>query len=142
MNPKNIKSLICKLFGNEYKFFYSDYSDPLANMKVIKPKFHRIDNTVQSFLIFGDFALEGLYYDENGVLCYVTPFCKHCGSFHVIKKDYNVREVFNDDGNLAILKLKRYECKECGKKSQTELSGAFDPYAKIPTYVKRKINIV
>ena len=141
MNPKNIKSLICKLFGNEYKFFYSDYSDPLANMKVIKPKFHRIDNTVQSFLIFGDFALEGLYYDENGVLCYVTPFCKHCGSFHVIKKDYNVREVFNDDGNLAILKLKRYECKECGKKSQTELSGAFDPYAKIPTYVKEYVGL-
>ena len=141
MNSENIQSLICKLFGNEYKFYYSDGSDPLANMKVIKPKFHRSDNSVQSFLIFGDFALEGLYYDEKGVICYFTPFCKHCGSSHVIKKDFNVRELYNEHGYLAILKLKRYECKKCGRKSQTELSGAFDPYAKIPNNVKELVRL-
>ena len=35
--------------------------------------------------------------------------------------------------------MKRYECKKCGKKSQTELSGAYDPYCKIPNRVKEYV---
>ena len=35
MKSKNNKSLKCMLVDNEYKFYYCDYSDPLANKKVI-----------------------------------------------------------------------------------------------------------
>ena len=59
MKPKNIKSLKCMLVDNEYKFYYSDYSDPLANKKVIRPKIHLIDKSVQTILIFDNFAFFG-----------------------------------------------------------------------------------
>ena len=141
MKSENIKSLICKLVGKEYKFFYSDGSDPLENMKVIKPKISCVDNSIQTYFFFGDFAFEGLCFDKNGVLCYVVPFCKHCKSFNVIRKDFNWRKVFNSHGELENLKLKRYECKKCGRKSQTELFGVFDSYAKIPNNIKDLVGL-
>ena len=79
--------------------------------------------------------------DEQDVLCYEIAFCKHCGSLKVIRKDYNTRKVFNSCGELTELKLKRYECKSCGRKSQVELLGVFSPYAKIPDFVKESVKL-
>ena len=141
MTCENIKSLECKLVSGTYKFFYSDYSDPLENMKVIKPMIECIDKSVQTYLFLDDFAFEGFYYDYQGVICYVIPFCKHCKSFHVIRKDFNTRRVFNRHGKLVDIKLKRYECKNCGKKSQTELFDAYDSYSRIPNYVKEQVSL-
>ena len=141
MKPKNIKSLKCMLVDNEYKFYYSDYSDPLANKKVIRPKIHLIDKSVQTILIFDNFAFKGLYLDYQDVLCYEIAFCKHCGSLKVIRKDHNTRKVFNSCGKLTELKLKRYQCKRCGRKSQVELLGAFSSYAKIPDFVKESVKL-
>lgn len=70
MKSENNKSLKCMLVDNEYKFYYCDYSDPLANKKVIRPKIHLIDNSVQTILIFDNFAFRGLYLDDQDVLCY------------------------------------------------------------------------
>ena len=141
MKTKNNKSLKCMLVDNEYKFYYCDYSDPLANKKVIRPKIHLIDNSVQTILIFDNFAFRGLYLDDKDVLCYEIAFCKHCGSLNVIRKDHNTRKVFNSCGELTELKLKRYECKSCGRKSQVELLGVFSPYAKIPDFVKESVRL-
>ena len=135
MKCENIKSLECKLVGKEYKFYYFDNSDPLENMVVVKPKFDCIDNSEQTYFFLDDYAFENVYIDEQGVLCYVNRFCKHCESRNVIRKDFNTRRVFNSKGKLIILKLKRYLCKDCGRKSQTELSYAFRPYARIPNQV-------
>ena len=72
-------------------FFYCDGSDPLKNKKVIKPKIVVIDKTVQTYFIFEYYAFKGLYFDKSSVLCYEIPFCKHCGSLNIIRKDYNKR---------------------------------------------------
>lgn len=100
-----------------------------------------IDKSVQTILIFDNFAFKGLYLDDNDVLCYEIAFCKHCGSLKVIRKDHNTRNVFNSCGELVELKLKRYECKSCGRKSQVELLGVFSPYAKIPDFVKESVGL-
>ena len=139
MKSKTIKSLECKFVSGTYKFFYSDYSDPLENMKVIKPIIERVNKSIQSYLFLDDFAFEGFYYDDKDTICYVVPFCKHCNSFNVIRKDFNTRRVYNKYGKLVDLKLKRYECKDCGRKSQTELFNAYDSYSRIPNHVKEKI---
>lgn len=136
MQTENNKSLICILVDKEYKFYYSNGDDPLENMKVVRPNYSRSDKSRQTYFFFDDFAFEGLYSDESDVVCYVVPFCKHCGSFDVIRKDFNRRKVFDRWGKLKSIKMKRYECKKCGRKSQTELTGAYKPYAKIPDHVK------
>ena len=59
----------------------------------------------------------------------------------MIQKDYNTRKVFNSCGELTELKLKHYESKVCGHKSQVELLGVFSPYAKIPVHVKESVRL-
>ncbi len=73
-------------------------SGPLANKKLIRLKNHLIDKSVQTILVFGNFAFKGLYLDEQDVLCYEIAFCKHYGSLKVIRKDHNTRHVFNSCG--------------------------------------------
>ena len=58
--------------------------------------------------------------DENGVIGYSDPFCKHCYSHKVTKYGYNKRDLINDDGEHVITKVQRYYCPICGKYSQTE----------------------
>ena len=141
MKTENELSLKCTLVDNEYKFYYCDGSDPLKNKKVIRPKIHRIDKTVQTIFVFEDYAIKGLYLDDQKVVCYEIPYCKHCGSTEVIRKDHNSRKVFNSSGILEKLKLKRYECKKCKKKSQVELKDLYKPYAKIPNHIKESTGL-
>lgn len=130
MKPKIRKSLSCILVGGAYKFFYPDGDDPLKNKIVIRPMKHIIDKTVQSYFMLDNYAIKGLYIDDQEVVCYEIPFCKHCGSLKVIRKDFNYRTIFDHVGNKLRLKLKRYECKKCGKKSQVELFGLYEAYSR------------
>ena len=58
MKTENEVSLKCTLVDNKYKFYYCDGSDPLKNKKVIRPKIHRINKTVQTIFVFEDYAIK------------------------------------------------------------------------------------
>lgn len=141
MKEKNNLPLVCILVNEQYKFYYSDGGDPLKDKKVIRPKLPVSDKSVQTYFIFGDFAFEGIYLDYQNNLCYEIPFCKHCGSLDVIRKDFNTRNVFNSVGGLETIRLKRYQCKNCGRKSQTELFDVYEPYDRIPAYIKKAVGL-
>ena len=74
MKSKNNKPLRCILVGNEYKFYYCDYADSLANKKVIQPKNHLIDKSVQTILIFDNISFKGLYLMINMFHVMNLPF--------------------------------------------------------------------
>lgn len=74
-------------------------------MTVVKPKLDCTDKSIQTYLFLDDYAFHGLYFDDQEVLCYEKPFCKHCNSYHVIRKDHNTRKVFNSHGNLINFKI-------------------------------------
>lgn len=57
--------------------------------------------------------------DENGVISYSDPFCKHCHSHKVTKHGHNVRDLITEDGEHYIAKVQRYYC---GNYSQTEFT--------------------
>ena len=66
-------------------------------------------NTVQFF-----FCISMVFYDEDcvinkdGVIEYHDPHCKHCFSHDVIKKSYNRRKIYLENGVSVIIKVKRY----------------------------------
>ena len=66
--------------------------------------------------------------DENGVISYSDPFCKHCHSHKVTKHGYNVRDLIKEDGEHYIAKVQRYYCLDCGKYSQTEFIDQYENY--------------
>lgn len=66
--------------------------------------------------------------DENGVISYSDPFCKHCHSHKVTKHGYNVRDLITEDGEHYIAKVQRYCCPVCCKYSQTEFIGQYENY--------------
>ena len=69
---------------------------------------------------FGDeycsifFCISMVFYDEDcvinkdGVIEYHDPHCKHCFSHDVIKKSYNRRKIYLENGVSVIIKVKRY----------------------------------
>ena len=141
MKSQNIMSSIGILDGEQYKFFYTDNKEFLYNRKVIRCRNVVKDNSIQTFFVFDEYSFENLYINNKGVICYNMAFCKHCNSTDVISKDFNTREVLNSHGELKTLKLKRYECKKCGRKSQVELSSVYEPYCKFSNTIKEKFGL-
>ena len=128
-------SPICILVKDQYIFYYPEIFFEIDKNKSLKTRTSRDDGTVQSYFLFEDIAYQGIYVDDNGCLCYVIPYCKHCNSRNVIRKDFNSRELYLSNGYILNAKMKRYLCKDCLSKSQTELIGLYEPYARFSTPV-------
>ena len=141
MITENIMSSIGMLDGVQYKFFYTENKEFLYDRKVIRCRNVVKDNSIQTFFVFDEYCFENLYIDNNHVICYTKKFYKHCNSTDVICKGFNTRKVFNSRGELKTLKLKRYECKKCGRKSQVELLGVYEPYCKFSNNLKEKFGL-
>ena len=48
------------------------------------------------------------FINKDGVIEYHDPHCKHCFSHDVIKKSYNRRKIYLENGVSVIIKVKRY----------------------------------
>ena len=136
MTSKNNDFPYSILDDGQYIFYFPNFNMELRKDKNLRTRTSSYDSSLQTYLVFDDIAYEGIYIDDDGCLCYVIPFCKHCNSRNVIRKDYNPRELVIDNGQVLNAKMKRYLCKDCYKKSQTELIGLYEPYARISTNIK------
>ena len=76
--------------------------------------------------------------DENGVISYSDPFCKHCHSHKVTKHGHNVRDLITEDGKHYIARVQRYYCPVCGKYSQTEFTGQYENYCNFSNETKER----
>ena len=81
---------------------------------------------------------DDVYVDENGVYHYVIPHCSKCNSRNVNKHDSNERDLIFEDGTERRIKVKKYKCKDCGRDSQVEFKGQYEPYSSIPSKVKKQ----
>lgn len=135
MQSKNNAFPYCILVEDQYIFYYANFPEMLKSEKTLKTRTCSIDKSKQSYLLFEDIPYEGIYVDDAGCLCYVIPFCKHCNSRNVVKKDFNIRKLYLSNGDILNVRMKRYLCNECGHKSQTELIGLYEPYARFSTPV-------
>ena len=77
------------------------------------------------------------FVNENDVVGYVNPFCKHCHSHKLVKWNYTTRKLITNDFNGEI-KIQRYKCNRCGKTFQTEFEGQFEPYCNFSEELKNK----
>ena len=72
---------------------------------------------------------EYVYLNDNHFE-YDNPTCSHCHKKHekhkVIKKGFRTRKVRTINKTKITIFLRRYQCKTCGKKFQTELSWLYD----------------
>lgn len=123
------------LVDGQYIFYYVNFPKMLKERKILKTESDSVKNSIQTYFLFEDIAYEGIYVDDQGCLCYVIPFCKHCHSRNVIRNDYNYRELYLKNNVAINVKMKRYLCNDCGHKSQTELVGLYEPYARFSTPV-------
>lgn len=72
---------------------------------------------------------EYIYLNDNHFE-YDNPTCSHCHKKHekhkVIKKGFQTKKVRTTNKTKITIFLRRYQCKICGKKFQTELSWLYD----------------
>ena len=72
---------------------------------------------------------EYVYLNDNHFE-YDNPTCSHCHKKHekhkIIKKGFRTRKVRTINKTKITIFLRRYQCKTCGKKFQTELSWLYD----------------
>lgn len=80
-----------------------------------------------------------LHTNSKGVYEYVVPHCKHCNSRNVKKNGRTSRILYDDEGKRHEILVQRYFCSECGKHSQTEFEGQYEPYAHYSNSIKYKI---
>ena len=66
------------------------------------------ENTVQFFLYIDGILDEDCVINKDGVIEYHDPHCKHCFSHDIIKKSYNKRKIYLENGVSVIIKVKRY----------------------------------
>ena len=66
-------------------------------------------------------------------IIYIIPHCSHCGSTNVTKHDTNLTPIYLGDGTKRYVKLKRYNCKSCGKGSQVEFKNEFKKNSGLPS---------
>ena len=103
-------------------------TSPINNMKFIQYKFdvgfennveHEPKSEIEDFSI--QLELIDSFYedkrekssdisfdmDENSVISYSNPFCKHCYSHKVTKHDHNVRELIKENDEHYTAKVQR-----------------------------------
>ena len=96
-----------------------------------------LDDYIYSEVIDNPPLNEEFVINEKGIIGYVKHFCKHCYSRNVVKWNYTTRDWINDDFEGTV-KVQRYKCKKCGRTSQTEFKGQYEPYCNISEELKEK----
>ena len=104
------------------------------------------DNTHQSKLVEGSnksyckiISSNDIYVDSKGIYHYSIPHCSKCGSTNVIKHDTNETSITLKDGTKHKIRVKKYNCKTCGKSSQVEFPDEFKPYSHVSNEVDEMI---
>ena len=125
------------LEGKQFIFNYLN-SDPVRKNddKSSKNKFG--ENTVQFVLYLDGILDENCFINSNRVIEYHDPHCKHCFSHEVIKKSFNKRKIYLENGHSVIIKVKRYLCRKCRKYSQVRFNGIYDDYCNFSVKIKNK----
>ncbi len=122
------------LEDGQYKFVgFSEF--PKRNDEVCEI----IDNSYQIILPIESILDENYFVNSDGVIEYCKPFCSKCGSHNVIKKDFNWKTLCLEIGVFIRVKVKRYLCRNCNKKSQTEFSKFYKEYSNFCNEIKEKI---
>ena len=98
-----------------------------------------IDNSYQIILPIEGILDESYFVNSDGVIEYRKPFCSKCGSHDVIKKDFNWKTLCLESS--ISIKVKRYLCRNCNKKSQTEFFDFFKKYFNFCNKIMEKIQI-
>lgn len=122
------------LDSGEYKFV-GDFVDPIRHDN----KREILDNSFQIILPIKRLLDDTFFVNSDGVIEYRKRHCSKCGSEKVIKKDFNWRTLYLEYGIPIRVKIKRYLCRKCGKKSQAEFFGFYKKYSNFPNIIKNKI---
>ena len=70
----------------------------------------------------------------------VNPICPYCGSYHVIRQEFQERNpVLGEFGSCEIY-MRRYLCKKCHKKFVTQLNLIIEPNHRYASIFKEKID--
>jgi len=137
MKQKN-KCLPCLILdGNQYIFNYLN-SDPVRKNDEKSSKSTFGENTVQFVLYLDGILDEDCFINKKGVIEYHDPHCKNCFSNDMIKKSFNKRKIYLENGIIVIIKVKRYLCKKCRKYSQVRLNGIYEDYCNFSIKMKNK----
>jgi len=137
MKRKN-KCLPCLILdGNQYIFNYLN-SDPVRKNDDESLKSTFGENTVQFVLYLDGILDEDCFINKKGVIEYHDPHCKNCFSNDMIKKSFNKRKIYLENGIIVIIKVKRYLCKKCRKYSQVRLNGIYEDYCNFSIKMKNK----
>jgi transposase-like protein len=68
------------------------------------------------------------------------PLCPNCNSYKSIKQEYKeIKPVLPQIGRKKLY-IRRYKCKKCGKKYQTELKGLLNKFSNISHIIKDNIH--
>ena len=76
--------------------------------------------------ILMEFSMKIALSIKHGVIEYHDPHCKNCFSNDLIKKSFNNRKIYLENGISVTIKVKRYLCKKCRKYSQVRLNGIYE----------------
>ncbi len=129
-NLKSVQYMFCDEYGNAVEHeVVSEMDDGSVQLKLMNP-FQVVKREKPK-----DVSLD---MDENGVISYSDPFCKHCYSHKVTKHGYNIRDLIMEDGEHYHAKVQRYYCPVCGTYSQTELTGQYENYCNFSNETKEK----
>ena len=134
---KEIKCLpYLRLVGNTY-IFVGGYKDPVRKGYLLEKDF---DKRICPQLILPiESILDDKYFvNSQGILEERDPYCKHCGSRKCIRKGYNWRLLYLEDGTPIRIKVKRYKCKKCKRKFQVEFTEYWGKFCNYSNKVKSK----
>ena len=98
-----------------------------------------IDNSFQIILPIESILDKNYFVNSDGIIEYLKPFCSKCSSRNVIKKDFNWKTLCLEIGVFIRVKVKRYLCRDCNKKSQTEFFKFFKKYFNFCNEITEKI---
>jgi transposase-like protein len=73
---------------------------------------------------------------------YINPVCPNCNSYKVIKQEYRPRNPIIDDPVPFRIFLRRYKCKNCGKKFITSLNSVIKSGHRYAKIFKEKLNLL
>lgn len=116
-------------------YYVGAYKDPVRKGYLVEKDF---DKKICPQLILPiESILDDKYFvNSQGILEEREPYCKHCGSRRYIKKGYNWRLLYLEDGTPV--KVKRYKCKKCRRKFQVEFTEYWSKFCNYSNKVKTK----
>ena len=129
-----------RLVGETY-IFIGAFKDPVRKGFLVEKDF---DEKIYPQLILPvESILDDTYFvNSQGILEERKPYCKHCGAKKYIRKGYNWRLLYLENGTPIRVKVKRYECKKCEKKFQVEFTEYWGKFCNFSNKIKNKAQIL